>query len=350
MGRVLYKEIINDIEDMITRQAFKDSRLPTERNLAKKYGVSRVTTRLALNELEKKDLIFRIQGKGTFIKEKTISSCSKNIAIIHSQYTASSDFFSSILHGVFTVNEKLKYNLNFFPFLQAEGELGEKSEFIEKIKEKKINIAVILSPLPKDFINWLVKNGIFTVTAGFAYEGAKINSIVPNNFKGGYLAAEYLINKGYKNIGIVLGPVTGEYGDVKGSSAILRGYESALIKHKMIKNEKLIKKGSWDRKTIPEEVNDLLESKIDAVICGAEGLLKTVLGCFYDKVLRVPEDINVVSFCPLEVAYPFTTVKIPVVQIGEAAVILINSFANKGKTACQNIILEPELQTVEKVF
>ena len=40
--------------------------------MRKKYGVSRVTIRLALEKLEQKNLIFKKQGVGTFVKSKKI--------------------------------------------------------------------------------------------------------------------------------------------------------------------------------------------------------------------------------------------------------------------------------------
>lgn len=47
--------------------------LPTERDLAKTYGVSRATIRLALDALSDAGLVYRVQGAGTFVAGPTIS-------------------------------------------------------------------------------------------------------------------------------------------------------------------------------------------------------------------------------------------------------------------------------------
>lgn len=48
--------------------------LPTEDTLAKKYNVSRLTIRNAMKELINEKIIYRIQGKGTFVSEKKLIS------------------------------------------------------------------------------------------------------------------------------------------------------------------------------------------------------------------------------------------------------------------------------------
>ena len=50
-----------------------DSPLPSERSLAEKYGVSRVTLRKALSELADDGLIFTIHGAGSFVSQPRVT-------------------------------------------------------------------------------------------------------------------------------------------------------------------------------------------------------------------------------------------------------------------------------------
>jgi len=55
------------IERINSGEFDSDMVLPPENDLAKEYGVSRITIRKALEEMKVQDYIFRKQGKGTFI-------------------------------------------------------------------------------------------------------------------------------------------------------------------------------------------------------------------------------------------------------------------------------------------
>lgn len=67
----LYYQIENVLREKITSGAFGDGeRLPTELELIKEYGVSRITVRQALQSLSADGLIDRKQGRGTFVAER----------------------------------------------------------------------------------------------------------------------------------------------------------------------------------------------------------------------------------------------------------------------------------------
>lgn len=48
-------------------------RLPTERELAERFGVTRMTVRRALDRLEQERRVYRVQGAGTFVSDPAIT-------------------------------------------------------------------------------------------------------------------------------------------------------------------------------------------------------------------------------------------------------------------------------------
>jgi len=69
----LYRQIAARLRDEIAGGQFEPSgRLPSEAEIGARFAVSRVTVRLALEELGKSGLIERRKGKGTFVAGKEV--------------------------------------------------------------------------------------------------------------------------------------------------------------------------------------------------------------------------------------------------------------------------------------
>ena len=77
-----YALIKNDIVQAIkTKQLNTDDKILSEAKLCKKYNVSRITVTRAINELVAEDYLYRIQGKGTFVKGKQLSEGVSQLSI-----------------------------------------------------------------------------------------------------------------------------------------------------------------------------------------------------------------------------------------------------------------------------
>lgn len=63
----LYDQLVDILRDKIANELKPNDQLPSERELTERYGLSRTTVRLALQELESLGLVYRRHGKGTFV-------------------------------------------------------------------------------------------------------------------------------------------------------------------------------------------------------------------------------------------------------------------------------------------
>jgi GntR family transcriptional regulator len=68
----LYIQLMNILIDKIESSMEENDKLDSEREICKKYGVSRTTVREALDELEKNNYIYKVQGKGNFISPRVV--------------------------------------------------------------------------------------------------------------------------------------------------------------------------------------------------------------------------------------------------------------------------------------
>ena len=69
----LYQQLKSVLKGEIERGVYKPGdRLPSEPDLIREYGISRITVRQALDDLEGEGLIVRRHGKGTYVAERQI--------------------------------------------------------------------------------------------------------------------------------------------------------------------------------------------------------------------------------------------------------------------------------------
>ena len=71
----LYVQLEKILRKNIEKGIWKeDARIPSENELSREYGLSRMTVRSVLNKLAQEGLIYRVPGKGTFVSSNKIIS------------------------------------------------------------------------------------------------------------------------------------------------------------------------------------------------------------------------------------------------------------------------------------
>jgi len=68
-----HRQLRDHLRELIDRDLRAHERLPTERDLAKQFDVSRMTVRRALEQLVSEGRVYRVQGAGTFVTEPGIA-------------------------------------------------------------------------------------------------------------------------------------------------------------------------------------------------------------------------------------------------------------------------------------
>ena len=73
-GHPLYRQLADDLRSRIRSEEFAvGSSIPTEARLSREYRASRITVRHALDLLEREGLLYREQGRGSFVRARAIA-------------------------------------------------------------------------------------------------------------------------------------------------------------------------------------------------------------------------------------------------------------------------------------
>lgn len=67
----LYDQLVDILSEKIEYEYRPGDLMPSERELSERYGLSRTTVRLALQELEQLGLVVRQHGRGTFVADRS---------------------------------------------------------------------------------------------------------------------------------------------------------------------------------------------------------------------------------------------------------------------------------------
>ena len=86
MSTPLHMQVRNILLDRITSQIYPvNEQIPSENDLSKEFGISRMTLRNVITELVWGGYLYRIQGKGTYVSEPKITARPTKHTGIHEQ-------------------------------------------------------------------------------------------------------------------------------------------------------------------------------------------------------------------------------------------------------------------------
>ncbi len=201
----LYDKVIKYVKGLIKQHGGEPYyKLPSEKQLEIKLGVSNITVKTALKKLEADGLIIRHQGKGSFINNSTESNFSSFCNIAVCMMVPSTYFTNAILWGITATCKNIGMMPSFF-FSYSDAEL--ETSIINHIKKSNFD-GLIIYPVDGDYVNpELVKlslNDFPVVIIDREIQGLDVCFVSTNHYKMTYDAVNELINQGLRDISIVL--------------------------------------------------------------------------------------------------------------------------------------------------
>jgi DNA-binding LacI/PurR family transcriptional regulator len=345
----LYRQVREYFLDGIRSGRWKEGEsLPSENQLAETLQVSRITIKRALEDLVQDGLVYRIQGRGTFLSTGsagepvvfTVDAAVQNKTPVFPPLPLAA-FLTPSLHGQYmtTLLNKIEGALarknHQLIFSLTHGNQEIEKERLQDLKKIGVK-GIIIYPVDGEIFNKeilrLTIDSYPLVVIDRYLRGVETNYVSSDHVSGAFKATEHLLSLGHRNIAII------SY-HFQGTSSIedrLVGYEQALTafeapirpEHRLVslkiddeKNKGVIKKFFRNN---PE---------ITGIIAANTALGAQVIEAAAELGRRIPDDLSVVFFDKMEYR-PLkpTYIQQQTADIAEEAVrLLFETIENPGK-------------------
>ncbi|AGA56354.1 transcriptional regulator [Thermobacillus composti KWC4] len=362
----LYLQIADKVLEIIESRGLKaHDPVPSEGELAKLFGVSRMTSKLALEQLVERGIVYRLPRRGTFLsgtrqedrarmteipaQPPADKKENKMIALIIPHMT---DYTSRIISAVEHEVRKHGYDL----ILRISKDEEDQGRCLQTLAEMGVS-GIILFPLgSKSCSNQVFKlkmEKIPSVIIDRVFYEIPIDCVYHDHFQGSYDMAKYLISKGHREIGFSSNVIE----NITSRGERYQGYIQALLDHGIpVKSEYIhfrtssIKPGHVHQ--YDAEQGEFIRNNPDmtAVMCADDQVAIATLFSALHMNISVPETLSIVGFSDTYLSaltpVPLTTVRQDTDKLAAAAVELLMKRVRQSKE--QHITVKIQTQIIER--
>ena len=349
-GSLLYLQIKDKIFEIIITKKVND-RIPSRNELIKEFNVTRTTIDRAISELIGEGYLYSRDGSGTYVSKNSrqvIQSRDNNHItwgvilpnIMH-------DTYPGILRGVEDAANENDINV---VICNTDNKIEKQTNYINKQIAAGINGLIIVPAITNEIdiapFKMLQKESIPFVFCNRGVPGIDAPKVISNNFYGGYMLTNHIIQNGYSKIGFVSRPMYSI------SLERYQGYIAALAEASFEFDEDYVvfEKSFDEVRPGYESTKKLLSNKElpDAIFCFNDVIAVGAYDAVTEIGLRVGIDICIVGYDNTRIcetlAVKLTSVKFKKYETGNIAANLLLKIL-KGENVPDNktVVLQPEL-------
>jgi LacI family transcriptional regulator len=329
----------------------------TIRDVAAAAGVSHQTVSRVLNNRpdvadETRTRIWQIIEEMNYQPSAIARSLTRQRSLTLGIVTAGLKYVgpSRTLNGIIKQAEAIGYTLLLkeLPDIHA----NNVQPLLNSLRERRVDGILWAVPEVGDNRGWLEEQlGELTVPMIFMTMEARpgVSTIAVDNYAGGRMATEHLLQQGYQHIAHLSGPL--DWWEARQRKA---GWRDALLAAGVPVSPLHAVEGTWSSASGERAIGQLLASypEMDAVFAGNDQMALSVLQIACRKGIQVPQNLAVIGFDGLsEAAHywpPLTTVYQDLQLLGSTAVQeLIRAIdahrLQPGTFEPRTILLRPEL-------
>lgn len=255
-------------------------------------------------------------------------------------------FFSNLIFGVEAVLNKAGYNLL---ICQSNEQQEKEKQAINTLINARVDgIIISISKQTNTYkhLEMVINRDIPLIQTDRIIEQLPTNKIVNNNFKASYQAVNHLLDRGYRNIAHISGPI-----NINIYKERLNGFMKAIEESRLENiNSVVFENITTVSDAYALTVKLLKSNKLpDAFFSASDFAALGVLNALKDNKVKIPEEVGIIGFAN----EPFTEIVSPgitslnqySIEMGkEAARILLDLLTNKQENRIpKQITIDPEL-------
>ena len=336
-GKFFYQQFADILRKQVQGGQYKPGDpIPSERILSKEHGINRITLRRGIAQLIREGFLYSVPGTGTFVSDEeglqkahTLSSGKrmsrrKNIACILRRLhpTSQSPILSPYYVGIFSTMQKEALKMGCVLSFNFVTSIKDERDIARWAMENNVDGIIVIGGLDKTTVMSLYDKKFPLVLVDNEMSKPAIDSVIPDNRLGGYLAVKHLTDLGHKRIAMIRAPLQ----EQPASIGRLEGYKEALQEAGIKYDDSLVIEGYY----LVEEGYKAMEKILKknplptAVFAINDEAAMGAMKAIREKTsLSIPKDISIVGFDNIEWAAlstpPLTTVNVPKEEMGAIA-------------------------------
>lgn len=294
----LYKQLKAFLLEQIQSKTYlPNQKLPPEMELSAQFGVSRITVRGALMLLVEEGLIYRIQGRGSYVSEQAMrgepvlysdKESSKSKPIVAVLIPSLKDTFAAnLLSGAEAVLSAAGYQVS---LVITHSSFEYEKQVLSELKQANIE-GIIIFPSQGETYNEEVLKLAFAnypiVVIDRYLRGVDTHCVCADHYAGAFQATEYFIERGHKRIAYLTSKMEG----TTSLEDRYKGFEQALAKHHIPTTSKDL--------IVIEQLSDLEDflrknKDITAILAADES--QALMPAARNLGLQIPHDLSIIIF------------------------------------------------------
>lgn len=297
----MYAQIRDYLLDGIEGGIWKgDQKLPSENELAEQFQVSRITIKKAMDQLAREGVVYRIQGKGSFVSKDgkpqiyaspTLTNRKAFVSLIMPRVI--NPFTSGILKGVEAALAEAGCKLI---YSGTDGSPEKEKKLLAEAVELGIS-GVIIYPAEGEAYNEdilrMALSSFPVVIIDRYLRGVETNCVCTDNVQGAYDGVKHLLDLGHRSIAFASAPVEG----TTSLEDRLTGYEKALSDY-LLPIDKSFIMNPFDEAGLERFLKE--QVGVTAVFATNNDIGLQVIQAAERAGRRVPNDLSVLFFDDFE--------------------------------------------------